>query len=671
MLNVTTTVILGIRLLGRGTAATPALVAMDPHTLYETVLVRDAAPDFVCSGTFGAVDATRGLYYTLLQPKGTVGIHLGRFQLAPPAKMLATLPLPRTIAYGHVAADGAVVGVDEDGGAPYFARIDSASGNATCFAATSANFTMAVGGIVALDRATDRAYVVLGEAHGGNTFTLFTYRTANCELLAQRVLSPTPDDEGPTGLTFYRAPHADPAVDRGVLLAFMPPLDGGWQLVAIDPRSGSVTTTKALRGLGSLHVFDGSSVFVAPRPSSAALPGDVLHVAMSSAPGASSRIYGIDISCALAPLTTAPNCTLSSRAWPPPPRVTALADLGVYTPPRRRRQRQRQRQRQQRRPRRGALDLLHTVSGVSSGGGAAANHLVAFSSRVVGAGIIAGNPYGCGAAGGRQLSPANACAYNKPPIDLELLHRYTTRRAAEGTIDALTHLRETPLYMYSGTDDTVVWQAEMKVTASFFAQYATPSLMKNEWSIPSEHGYITDSCCQPCDESPFAPNDGFILNCGYDQPGVMLAHFYGAALLNRSATAPVANIYNASQLAYLPAGKTLRAAQMYAHAHVYVPTACAALPRTELTTRCRVHVNYHGCGGGGLSVPITAGYKEHAEANDLIVVFPQASAGIGNPNGCWDWTGLTGEAFDTRSGVQIGTVVRMINDLANAIVWSE
>jgi hypothetical protein len=212
----------------------------------------------------------------------------------------------------------------------------------------------------------------------------------------------------------------------------------------------------------------------------------------------------------------------------------------------------------------------------------------------------------------------------------------------------------------------------MKATAEFFARYTTAANVLAVWNVSSEHGYITDSCCQPCDESPRAPDDGFILNCGYDQPGHMLAHLYGdRALLNRTSTgdAPGRNILRANQSAYLPPGVNLSAAQLQAASYVYVPSRCAALPRAQLTAKCRVHVNYHGCGGGGPGVVETAGYREHAEANDLIVLFPQAAAGPGNPNGCWDWTGLTGSEFDTRSGAQISTVVRMVNDLANAIEW--
>ena len=119
----------------------------------------------------------------------------------------------------------------------------------------------------------------------------------------------------------------------------------------------------------------------------------------------------------------------SSSSWPRPPHRVAL-----YSPP-------------TLRPRRAAArvgavtttaaelpsrNLTHTVSGVSSGGGAAANHFVAFSRHVAGVGIIAGNPYGCGAPG-VLLDPAKSCSYNVPPISIELLWAYVILRARQLT----------------------------------------------------------------------------------------------------------------------------------------------------------------------------------------------------------------------------------------------
>lgn len=284
---------------------------------------------------------------------------------------------------------------------------------------------MDIGGIVAIDSANSRTYAVLSPAHGGNTFTLFTF-DPSCNRIAEQVLWPTPDLQGPSGLTFFRHRTA-PASDPGTLLAFLPPIDGPWELVAIDPRSGAVAATNAARGLPALHLFDSGAIFLAPRPAG---NGSVLHVALASGPGMPSRIFGIDVICALSPsVHPPPNCTLSNRVWPPRGHKVAPIDLALYSPPTAVRAKDQARRarvlgRAAAADRAGgtlpSLNLMHTVSGVSSGGGAAANHFVAFSRSVIGVGIIAGNPYGCGAPGVLP-DPAKSCSYNVPSISLEAL----------------------------------------------------------------------------------------------------------------------------------------------------------------------------------------------------------------------------------------------------------
>ena len=60
---------------------------------------------------------------------------------------------------------------------------------------------------------------------------------------------------------------------------------------------------------------------------------------------------------------------------------------------------------------------------------------------------------------------------------------------------------------------------------------------------------------------------------------------------------------------------------------------------------CKVHVNYHGCSGTGINGPRHVGYSAYGESNGIVIVYPQARPGAGNPTGCWDWTGVTGKDF--------------------------
>jgi hypothetical protein len=225
------------------------------------------------------------------------------------------------------------------------------------------------------------------------------------------------------------------------------------------------------------------------------------------------------------------------------------------------------------------LPPIHSISGVSSGGGMAANHLMAFSSAVQGAAIVAGNPYGCGPVMGNGTS--GSCYTDKPPMDYQRLHAYTHRRAAEGLIDPLLHLKRTRLYLYGGTQDTIVYQVVMIATQRFFSAYVSPGDIEAVWNISSQHGYITDSygqCCN-CSGAPY------FHNCSYDQAGAILRHMYGD--LQPRAASVADHFKLIDQRKHMPPGRDVG---MVAEGLAYVPTAC-----TGNISSCRIHVDYHGC----------------------------------------------------------------------------
>ena len=43
-----------------------------------------------------------------------------------------------------------------------------------------------------------------------------------------------------------------------------------------------------------------------------------------------------------------------------------------------------------------------------------------------------------------------------------------------------------------------------------------------------------------------------------------------------------------------------------------------------------------------------AGYNEVADLNDIIILYPQVTSSVTNPNGCWDWFGYTGVTFGEK-----------------------
>ena len=121
------------------------------------------------------------------------------------------------------------------------------------------------------------------------------------------------------------------------------------------------------------------------------------------------------------------------------------------------------------------------------------------------------------------------------------------------------------------------------------------------------------------------------------------------------------------------------------YAYLFVPPACNPRSGKYAGRACPLHVAFHGClqGGpntdvaGGLvtpAFPLYSGYLEWADANDIIVLFPQARPKLSplawgdfqhaNPQGCWDLWGYTNADYATRDGKQIALVARMINGLA-------
>src|SRR5450755_4775552 len=102
------------------------------------------------------------------------------------------------------------------------------------------------------------------------------------------------------------------------------------------------------------------------------------------------------------------------------------------------------------------------VAGISSGGFAAVQMHVAHSSAFKGAAIYAGGVYWCaGASGaatalascGGETLPTNQASYNSTLAASEV---YIDQQSSLGTIDPPSNLRGQPVYLWSGTQDTVV-----------------------------------------------------------------------------------------------------------------------------------------------------------------------------------------------------------------------
>ncbi len=314
-----------------------------------------------------------------------------------------------------------------------------------------------------------------------------------------------------------------------------------------------------------------------------------------------------------------------------------------------------------------AADPAVTVSGISSGGYMAVQLHVAHSRTVKGAGVLAGGPYYCAQAS--LWTALNNCANPSgwaplPPV--ELLRTEAELLARGGLIDPVAELAAARVWLFAGKLDQVVAPPVVDATRRFYALFQPPAgniVLVND--KPAGHGMITADAGVACDltASPY------INDCGYDAAGELLAHLLGP--LAPAAPKETGRILRFDQRPF--AGGDAFAISLGDSGYLYLPHACE-------TETCRVHVALHGCRMSveaiGERFVREAGYNRWADANRLVVLYPQTTARNGpgvrdwrwsyvfNPRGCWDWWGYTGPQYANRTGAQIRALKAMVDRLA-------
>ena len=308
-----------------------------------------------------------------------------------------------------------------------------------------------------------------------------------------------------------------------------------------------------------------------------------------------------------------------------------------------------------------------TVSGISSGGFMAVQFHVAHSRTVTGVGVLAGGPYYC--AQGSLWTGFYGCTTPSawaPLPSVELLKAEADLLARARLIDPTENLASARAWLFSGGGDRTVAPVVVDAARRFYALYRPPPANLVLVANPrAGHGMITESAGGACDVTA-AP---FINDCDYDAAGELLKHLVGP--LEPPAAQANGRIVQFDQRA--PAGGDAFAISMADSGYAYVPRACEV-------ERCRVHVAFHGCRMSveaiGERFVREAGYNRWADANRLIVVYPQTIARNGpgfrgwrwsyvfNPRGCWDWWGYTGPQYHTNAGAQIRAVKAMVDRLA-------
>ena len=327
------------------------------------------------------------------------------------------------------------------------------------------------------------------------------------------------------------------------------------------------------------------------------------------------------------------------------------------------------------------IDVNQTsVSGISSGGFMSVQFQVAHSSIVAGAGVVAGGPYACAQGDTTRAvsqcsctgKPFVACQVTDHSADVPTLTDKVKTLAAQGAIDAPSHLARQRIVTVSGAKDTLVPPAIAKQLDAFYAALGVPAAQISPVSLPNAaHTMPTSSYGIACGKED-AP---YIGKCGYDSAGAILQWIYGA--LTPAGARAAGSFSEFDQRRYVPEERrdyTGFKSGMDATGWLYVPNSC------RKGERCRVHIVLHGCKQGQSYMPLRpppdgglyngtlfvkhTGYDRWADNNHLVILYPQALTVPGNPNGCWDWWGYTGQDYATREGVQIRTLRAMVDALA-------
>jgi poly(3-hydroxybutyrate) depolymerase len=298
-----------------------------------------------------------------------------------------------------------------------------------------------------------------------------------------------------------------------------------------------------------------------------------------------------------------------------------------------------------------------TVSGLSAGGYMATQFHVAHSALVQGAGVLAAGPYLC--AEGSMRFALGRCMKGDEDIPTDRLLEDTSLLALDGSVDPIAGLADDRVWIFHGSADRVVGKPVVDALEAYYRTLVEPEQVvrvehpQAAHTFPTARAAGTGSC--------WATESPFVGNCGYDAAGTLLAHLYGALAPGREPGA--AGLTQFDQRPYARAGGSAALAE---RGWLFVPPGCEPGAAGQ---RCRLHVVFHGCKQGASYVGDAfvrgAGYLEVAQANRIVLLFPQIEPGYQplNPNGCWDWWGYEGEDYATQRGPQVMAVRAMVADL--------
>lgn len=338
-----------------------------------------------------------------------------------------------------------------------------------------------------------------------------------------------------------------------------------------------------------------------------------------------------------------------------------------------------------------------TVSGLSSGGFFAQQFHVAFSHLVNGAAVLAGGPYACA----KQipavltLNPQastivalGVCTYaaraSFDPWDLWLPAAPSATDSIDATMDEHTagaiddpaNLADDRVWLLTGGHDEIVPESTMDVVRSYYQSLGVAaSALHWEADPNAAHGLPIEELTGMSDYPERACGDydpPYVIDCDYDAAERLLRHLYPDGFSAEPAAAERSRLAAFDQTAFFDTAEP--STSLDDVGYVYVPTDCSNEAASDHV--CRLHVAFHGCrqyaGLIGDDFYWDGAYNPWAEANRIIVLYPQTipwerpgdfTGFTGNPKGCWDWWGYSGDSYHRRSGRQMQAVKAMIDQM--------
>jgi hypothetical protein len=193
-------------------------------------------------------------------------------------------------------------------------------------------------------------------------------------------------------------------------------------------------------------------------------------------------------------------------------------------------------------------------------------------------------------------------------IAVEELVEITLQTAATGFIDSVSNLANHAVWLYSGTNDTVVVPGVVHKTLEYYKLFVNN--IKTRFDVPSGHAWVNNNFGSECSFN----GEPYINNCGKSLVEEFLQHILfhpnnisGVKSTNQANGTLIE--FDSSMYSYLaPTG------------FLYVPQAC------QQGRTCHLHVALHGCLQNEEYTKQIFFYKtglnEAADANNMIILYP-------------------------------------------------